>query len=59
LHHSALFTERAPPQACPTDIDKANAWNPSDIHLRTYSDNERFSRAIAPDRGPSLPEPRD
>jgi aminomethyltransferase len=33
--------------ACPDDIDAANAWNPTDIHVRTYSDRERFSRAIA------------
>ena len=33
--------------ACPDDIDAANAWNPSDIHVRTYSDKERFSRAVA------------
>ena len=24
--------------ACPDDIDAANAWNPTDIHVRTYSD---------------------
>ena len=44
--------------ACPDDIDAANAWNPSDIHVRTYSDKERFSRAVAyrmtPDSEPKL-----
>jgi aminomethyltransferase len=44
--------------ACPDDIDAANAWNPSDIHVRTYSDKERFSRAIArrvtPDAEPAM-----
>ncbi len=44
--------------ACPDDIDAANAWNPTDIHVRTYSDRERFSRAIAhrmtPDAEPKL-----
>lgn len=44
--------------ACPDDIDAANAWNPSDIHVRTYSDKERFSRAVAhrmtPDADPKL-----
>ena len=44
--------------ACPDDIDAANAWNPTDIHVRTYSDKERFSRAIAhrmtPDAEPKL-----
>src|SRR3712207_6368946 len=33
--------------ACPDDIDAANGWNPTDIHVRTYSGKERFSRAIA------------
>jgi aminomethyltransferase len=44
--------------ACPDDIDAANAWNPTDIHVRTYSDKERFSRAVAyrmtPDAEPKL-----
>lgn len=33
--------------SCPDDIDAANAWNPTDIHIRTYSDKEKFSRAVA------------
>jgi len=44
--------------ACPDDIDPANAWNPTDIHVRTYSGKERFSRAIAsrtiPDAEPRM-----
>jgi aminomethyltransferase len=33
--------------ACPDDIDAANAWDPTDIHVRTYSPAETFSRAVA------------
>ena len=44
--------------ACPDDIDAANGWNPTDIHVRTYSDKQRFSRAVAyrmtPDAEPKL-----
>jgi aminomethyltransferase len=44
--------------ACPDDIDASNAWNPSDIHVRTYSDKERFVRAVAhrmtPDAEPKM-----
>src|SRR5687768_4658823 len=44
--------------ACPDDIDPANGWEPTDIHVRTYSDRERFSRAIAhrmtPDSEPKM-----
>ena len=32
--------------ACPCDIDAANGWNPTDIHLRVYSDKERFKKSI-------------
>lgn len=32
--------------ACPDDIDPANGWNPTSIHVRIYDTNERFSRAI-------------
>ena len=31
--------------ACPDDIDPSNGWNPTDIHVRTYSDKQSFSRA--------------
>lgn len=44
--------------SCPDDIDAANAWNPTDIHVRTYSDKEKFSRAVAirmtPDAEPEM-----
>ncbi|HYM98367.1 MAG TPA: DUF1989 domain-containing protein, partial [Aestuariivirgaceae bacterium] len=44
--------------ACPDDIDAANGWNPTDIHVRTYSVHEKFSRAVAyrmtPDAEPEL-----
>jgi aminomethyltransferase len=33
--------------ACPDDIDPANAWNPTDVHVRVYSPEHRFSAAIA------------
>lgn len=33
--------------ACPDDTSAANGWNPTDIHVRTYSGEEKFSRAIA------------
>ena len=33
--------------SCPDDIDAANAWEPTDIHVRTYSAARKFSRAIA------------
>jgi aminomethyltransferase len=44
--------------ACPDDIDPANGWDPTDIHVRTYSDRQSFSRAVAhrmtPDAEPKL-----
>jgi aminomethyltransferase len=33
--------------ACPDDIDAANAWNPTDIHVRTYANTETFPKAVA------------
>ena len=33
--------------ACPCDIDAANGWNPTDIHLRVYSENNSFNKATA------------
>jgi aminomethyltransferase len=33
--------------ACPDDIDPANAWDPTDIHVRVYPAKEAFSAAIA------------
>ncbi|OWJ89810.1 aminomethyltransferase [Pseudomonas sp. A46] len=44
--------------ACPDDIDPANGWQPTDIHIRVYSEKERFSIAMAnrktPDADPVL-----
>jgi len=44
--------------ACPDDTTPANGWNLTDIHVRTYSDKNRFSRAIArrvtPDSEPKM-----
>jgi aminomethyltransferase len=44
--------------ACPDDIDPANAWNPTEIHVRVYPAERRFSMAIAhrvtPDAEPVL-----
>ena len=33
--------------ACPCDIDPANGWNPTDIHLRLYPRDNLFKRALA------------
>lgn len=32
--------------ACPCDVDPANGWNPTDIQLRVYGENEDFQRSI-------------
>jgi aminomethyltransferase len=44
--------------ACPDDIDPANAWDPTDVHVRVYPARETFSVAIAhrvtPDAEPRL-----
>jgi aminomethyltransferase len=44
--------------ACPCDIDAANGWNPTDIHVRTYAAKEFFSKAVAfrmtPEADPQL-----
>ena len=44
--------------ACPDDTSPANGWNPTDIHVRTYSGAETFSRAVAwrvtPDAEPKM-----
>ena len=32
--------------ACPDDIDAANGWNPTDIHVRVYPETETFTRAV-------------
>lgn len=33
--------------SCPDEIDPANGWQPTDIHVRIYDAKERFSMAIA------------
>ncbi len=44
--------------ACPDDIDPANGWNPTDIHVRVYPAYNEFSTAVAyrmtPDADPQL-----
>ncbi|MGH2595139.1 MAG: DUF1989 domain-containing protein, partial [Actinomycetota bacterium] len=44
--------------ACPDDVDPANAWDPTDIHVRVYPAGHGFSKAIAhrvtPDAEPVL-----
>jgi aminomethyltransferase len=44
--------------ACPDDVDPANGWNPTEVHVRVYPAKERFSAAIArrvtPDAEPVL-----
>jgi len=44
--------------ACPDDTSAANGWNPTDIHVRTYSGEEKFQRAVAiratPDSEPKM-----
>ncbi len=44
--------------ACPDDVDPANAWDPTDIHVRVYPAGQGFSTAIAhrvtPDAEPVL-----
>jgi len=33
--------------ACPCDIDPANGWNPTDIFVRTYPKEKKYTKAIA------------
>ncbi len=33
--------------ACPDDIDPANGWNPTDIHVRVYPAKKTFSKGVA------------
>lgn len=44
--------------SCTDDIDPANGWAPTDIHVRVYDASENFSRGIAhrmtPDAAPRL-----
>ncbi|BBX02552.1 aminomethyltransferase [Mycolicibacterium moriokaense] len=44
--------------ACPDDIDPANGWQPTDIHVRVYDSTRRFAVAVGhrltPDAEPVL-----
>lgn len=44
--------------SCADDIDPANGWNPTDIHVRVYDASNNFSKGIAhrmtPDAAPKL-----
>ena len=44
--------------ACPDDIDAANGWNPTDIHVRTYSGQREILTSgglrMTPDADPKL-----
>ncbi len=44
--------------SCPDDIDPGNGWNPTDIHVRVYGAEQKFSRAVAtrmtPDADPVM-----
>jgi aminomethyltransferase len=44
--------------ACPDDVDPANGWDPTEVHVRVYSPEHTFSAAIAhrvtPDAEPRL-----
>ena len=44
--------------SCPDDIDPANGWHPTDIHVRVYDASNNFSKGIAhrmtPDATPRL-----
>jgi len=44
--------------ACPDDIDAANGWNPTDIHVRVYPAKRSFSKGVAyrmtPDADPQI-----
>ncbi len=33
--------------ACPCDVDAANGWNPTEIHVRVYPEKNSFSKAMA------------
>lgn len=32
--------------ACPDDVGPANAWSPTEMHIRTYSPEETFKRSV-------------
>ena len=47
--------QQCPSSACPDDIDPANGWNPTPIHVRIYEAREAFPKAIG--RRPTLDAP--
>jgi len=38
--------------ACPCDVDPANGWNPTDIQVRVYGEQEPFKRSVGWRRTP-------
>jgi aminomethyltransferase len=38
--------------ACPDEISAANGWNPTDMHIRTYSPKESFRRSVGYRKSP-------
>ena len=38
--------------ACPCDVDPANGWNPTDVQVRVYGEQELFKRSIGWRRTP-------
>ena len=41
--------------SCPDDIDPSNAWVPTDIHVRVYDAERKFSMAVATRITPDAP----
>ncbi|MGW4248972.1 DUF1989 domain-containing protein, partial [Nocardia sp. NPDC004722] len=41
--------------ACPDDIDPANGWQPTDVHVRVYDTDRKFSVAMASRVTPDAP----
>lgn len=41
--------------ACPDDVDPANGWFPTDIHIRIYAESEHFPKAIGRRTAPGQP----
>ncbi len=38
--------------ACPCDVDPANGWNPTDIQVRVYKEDEDFKRSVGYRKSP-------
>jgi aminomethyltransferase len=41
--------------ACPDNIDPANIWKPTDIHVRIYAADQQFPRGVAHRMMPEAP----